>query len=190
MCPADVSALGLLAAPDPSTKVPATPASVAAARRLPDFLAPSVHFKEIRRIVHFKPGTSHRLLKCVLILPSMVPLESPSATHTVAVLVCKLYSAGGARAAHIVSKFCVILADKREGAGDILTHSNCVDDITNRLITTIAPAIGALQDSIDVGGAYFYVAPPSIVAAAASTCASSPGSPNSSPSTLFGAAGA
>jgi len=82
--------------------------------------------------------------------------------YIVAVLVCKMDPAGGARAAHIVNKFRITLADKREGAGDILTHSNCVDDITNRLITAIAPAIGALQDSIDVGGAYFHGVPPSM----------------------------
>ena len=41
----------------------------------------------------------------------------------------------------------------------MITHSNCADEISNRIITAIAPAIGAHQDSIDVGGAYFHGIP-------------------------------
>ncbi len=44
---------------------------------------------------------------------------------------------------------------KRDGA-EVETHSLFVDEITNRLITLIAPAIVATQTSIDVGGAYFH----------------------------------
>ena len=154
-----------MAAPDPSPKAPVAPASVAAARRLPDFLAPNGWLagitKEIRRIEHFK---AWHIASATEVRADVAKYGASrvSIGYTVAVLVCKMDSAGGARAAHIVNKFRVTLADKREGAGDILTHSNCVDDISNRLITAIAPAIGALQDSIDVGGAYFHGVPPSM----------------------------
>jgi hypothetical protein len=54
------------------------------------------------------------------------------------------------------------VADKADAASGVITHSNCVDDITSRLIAAIAPAIEADQDSIDVGGAYFHGTPPSM----------------------------
>ena len=79
--------------------------------------------------------------------------------YIVAVLTCKLDPAGAAREEAVVSKFRVAVADKANAASGVLTHSNCVDDITNRLIAAIATAIGAEQDSIDVGGAYFHGTP-------------------------------
>jgi len=82
--------------------------------------------------------------------------------YIVAVLTCKHDPAGAAREPEVVSKFRVAVADKADAASGVLTHSNCVDDITNRLIAAIAPAIGADQDSIDVGGAYFHGTPPSM----------------------------
>jgi hypothetical protein len=78
----------------------------------------------------------------------------------VAVLTCKLDPAGAARAPEIVNKFRVAVADKDGAVSGVVTHSNCVDDISNRLIAAVAPAIGATQDSIDVGGAYFHGEPP------------------------------
>jgi hypothetical protein len=39
------------------------------------------------------------------------------------------------------------------------TFSSCVAGETNRLITAIAPAIGATQTTIDVGGAYYHGTP-------------------------------
>ena len=53
-----------------------------------------------------------------------------------------------------------------EGGGtnsNVLTHSSCADDITNRLISVIAPVLNAEQTSIDVGGAYFHGTPPTVV---------------------------
>jgi hypothetical protein len=50
----------------------------------------------------------------------------------------------------------------REDLIAVETRSICVDDITNRLITLIAPAIKANQTSIDVGGAYFHGTPPTM----------------------------
>ena len=83
--------------------------------------------------------------------------------YVVAVLTCKLDPKGDARADEIVNKFRVTLADKRDASRAILTHSNCADDITNRLITAITPAIKAKQDSIDIGGAYFHGIPLSML---------------------------
>jgi len=54
------------------------------------------------------------------------------------------------------------MSEGTRDAIDVETHSSCVDDISNRLITAIAPAIGAHQTSIDVGGAYFHGTPPSL----------------------------
>ncbi len=51
---------------------------------------------------------------------------------------------------------------KQAGLSMIETNSLCVDEITNRLVSLIAPAIGASQISIDVGGAYFHGTPPSV----------------------------
>ena len=65
-------------------------------------------------------------------------------------LTCKHDPAGAAREPEVVNKFRVAVADKADATSGVITHSNCVDDITNRLITAIAPAIGAEQDSIDV----------------------------------------
>jgi hypothetical protein len=42
------------------------------------------------------------------------------------------------------------------------THSLCADDITNRLVTLIGPALKATQTSVDVGGAYFHGTPPAL----------------------------
>jgi hypothetical protein len=50
----------------------------------------------------------------------------------------------------------------RENLEAVETHSLCADDITNRLVTLIAPAIKATQTSIDVGGAYFHGTPPTL----------------------------
>ena len=50
----------------------------------------------------------------------------------------------------------------REDLVAVETRSICVDDITNRLVTLIAPAIKANQTSIDVGGAYFHGTPPTM----------------------------
>jgi hypothetical protein len=60
----------------------------------------------------------------------------------------------------VLNKFRVAVADKADALSGVITHSNCADDISNRLITAVAPAIGAVQDSIDVGGAYFHGTPP------------------------------
>ena len=52
-----------------------------------------------------------------------------------------------------------------EGGGtnsNVLTHSSCADDITNRLISVIAPVLNAEQTSIDVGGVYFHGSPPTM----------------------------
>ena len=63
----------------------------------------------------------------------------------------------------MLNKFRVAVADKADAATGVITHSNCADEISNRIITAIAPAIGAHQDSIDVGGAYFHGIPPDML---------------------------
>jgi len=63
----------------------------------------------------------------------------------------------------VVNKFRISMSEGgREDLVAVETRSICVDDITNRLITLIAPAINAHQTSIDVGGAYFHGTPPTM----------------------------
>ena len=70
---------------------------------------------------------------------------------------------GDPREPGVVNKFCISMSEGgREHLVAVETHSLCVDDISNRLITLIAPTIGATQTSIDVGGAYFHGTPPSM----------------------------
>ena len=153
--------LAFLAAP--VVGAPVAPTSVAAARRLPDFDAPhgwrqAIH-KEITRVEGFR---AWELASAgdVRAARARYGDHRVSIGYIVAVLTCKLDPAGEAREAPVVNKFRVAVADKADAASGVLTHSNCVDDITNRLITAIAPAIGAEQDSIDIGGAYFHGVPP------------------------------
>jgi hypothetical protein len=136
---------------------------VAAARRLPDFDAingwRAAITKEIRRVENFKAwrlATSGEVRRD----RAMYGEGRVSIGYLVAVLTCKMDPAGAAREPEVVNKFRVVVADKDGVAQGVVTHSNCVDDISNRIIATIAPAIGALQDSIDVGGAYFHGSPP------------------------------
>jgi len=63
----------------------------------------------------------------------------------------------------VVNKFRISMSEGgREDLVAVETHSMCVDDISNRLITLIAPAIKAHQTSIGVGGAYFHGTPPTM----------------------------
>ena len=81
--------------------------------------------------------------------------------YIVAILKCKLDTDGAAREPEVVNKFRVAVSDKDNiAAAETITHSNCADDITNRVISAVAKAIDAHQDSIDVGGAYFHGKPP------------------------------
>ena len=147
----------------PVAGAPPAPASVTAARRLPDFDAPNgwrqAINKEITRVEGFKAWGLASAGE-VRAARARYGDSRVSIGYIVAILTCKLDPAGAARAPEIVNKFRVAVADKADAASGVITHSNCVDDITNRLITAIAPAIGAEQDSIDIGGAYFHGVPP------------------------------
>ena len=75
-------------------------------------------------------------------------------------LTCKADPSGDPREPDVTNKFRISMSEGTRENIDVETHSSCVDDIYNRLITAIAPAIGAHQTSIDVGGAYFHGTPP------------------------------
>ncbi len=77
----------------------------------------------------------------------------------------------------MVNKFRISMSEgSREDLISMETHSLCTDDITNRLVTLIAPSIKAHQTSIDVGGATSTAPhPPWKTAAAWSTRRSRPG---------------
>ena len=63
----------------------------------------------------------------------------------------------------MLNKFRIAISEGSHQPGvPIETHSSCADDITNRLISALAPALGAEQTSIDVGGAYFHGTPPTM----------------------------
>jgi hypothetical protein len=81
----------------------------------------------------------------------------------VPVLTCKADPSGDPREIDVVNKFRISMSEGgREDLVAVETHSLCVDDITNRFVTLIAPAIKAHQTSIDVGGAYFHGTPPTM----------------------------
>ena len=157
-------ALAHMAAPPPGA--PTAPASVAAARALPDFDAPhgwrAAIGKEIARVEGFR---AWRLATAQEVREDrrLYGDARVSIGYIVAVLTCKLDPAGGPRSQEVLNKFRVAIADKADAANGVITHSNCADEISNRLITAIAPAIGAHQDSIDVGGAYFHGIPLSML---------------------------
>ena len=153
--------IALLAAPRPAA--PTAPTSVMDARRRPDFDAPhgwgASITKEVRRVEGFK---AWELSSAQAIRADRARYGDArvSIGYLIAVLTCKFDPAGGPRALDVVNKFRIVVSDLADASSGVLTHSNCADDISNRLITAIAPAIGAHQDSIDVGGAYFHGRPP------------------------------
>ena len=152
--------LGLEAAPKPG--IPTPPSSVAAARRLPDFDAPhgwrAAITKEITRVEGFNAWSLVRASDVSRAIDE-VGADRVSIGHLVAVLTCKLDPAGDPRAPGILNKFRIAIADKADAASGVPTFSSCVDDITNRIITVIASAVGASQTTIDVGGAYYHGTP-------------------------------
>jgi len=157
-------ALAHMAAPAPAA--PAAPASVTAARALPDFEAPhgwkAAIGKEIARVEGFR---AWRLATAQEVREDrrLYGDARVSIGYIVAVLTCKFDPAGGPRSKEVLNKFRVAIADKADAASGVVTHSNCADEISNRIIAAIAPAIGAHQDSIDVGGAYFHGIPLSML---------------------------
>jgi len=45
----------------------------------------------------------------------------------------------------------------------VVTHSSCADEISNRIISAVAEAIDAEEDSVDISGAYFHGRPLSML---------------------------
>jgi len=79
------------------------------------------------------------------------------------VLTCKADPSGDPREIDVVNKFRISMSEGgREDLVSVETHSLCTDDITNRLVTLVAPTLKAHQTSIDVGGAYFHGTPPTM----------------------------
>lgn len=74
--------------------------------------------------------------------------------YIVAVLTCKFDPAGGEREPGVLSKFRVTAADKADASSPVITHFSCAGEISNRLISAVAEAIDAEEDSVDIDGAY------------------------------------
>ena len=153
------------AALDPAA--PTAPTSVAAARRLKDFHAPHGWHDAITKHLsiiegfnawHVVPMSSYHQARRE-VGPARV-----SAGNLVAIFVCKLDPAGDPRDPTIVNKFRIAISDPSDAASGVPTFSSCVAPVTNRLITAIAPAIGAEQTSIDVSSAYYHGTPDPITA--------------------------
>jgi hypothetical protein len=67
---------------------------------------------------------------------------------------------GDPRAPGILNKFRVTCADVCQTAVDPLdTYSSCVDSITNRVITSVAPRLKAHQTTIDISSAQYHGRP-------------------------------
>jgi hypothetical protein len=67
---------------------------------------------------------------------------------------------GDPRAPGISNRFRVTCADVYQTDEDPLdTYSSCVDSITNRVITSLAPRLRAHQATIDISSAYYYGKP-------------------------------
>ena len=141
------------------------PISVRAARLRPDYRSPNGWFSAIAKEVHrVEKFGAIRLVRFRAYRDAarLNPLTT-SIGYLVPVLTCKADPNGDPRELDVLNKFRISLSEgKRDGLADVETHSLCVDEITNRLITLIAPAIGATQTSIDVGGAYFHGTPPTL----------------------------
>ena len=156
--------LAFMATPD--RLAPVAPASVSAARRDPDFGAEFGWFtaiaKEISRVEGFDAWelASARQVRADRALYGE---HRVSIGYIVAVLTCKLDPAGDPREPGILKKFRVAIADAAGAASGVQTHSNCADDVTNRIITAVAKAIKAEMDSIDISGAYFHGIPLSML---------------------------
>ena len=154
------ASLILEAAPQP--KAPIAPASIAAARRLPDFDAPNGWLSSIKK--HLKTIESFNAWILADISAHTEAIQHVgedrvSVGNLVAILVCKLDTAGDPRDPTIVNKFRIALSDPSEAASGVPTFSSCVAATSNRIITAIAPALDATQTTIDVSSAYYHGTP-------------------------------
>jgi hypothetical protein len=141
------------------------PPSVRAAMRTPDYNGPTgwryAIDKEITRCERFK--AFHMVSGSTLSQALRDHPDRVSVGYIVAVLTCKHDSAGDPRDPKILNKFRVAYADPARLDGTVVeTFSSTVDSLSNVIITALAPAMGAEQTSIDVGGAYYHGQPPSI----------------------------
>ena len=83
--------------------------------------------------------------------------------HIVAILTVKRDPSGNPRAPDIVRKMRVAISDPQAKDMPIVeSYSSCVDAMSNIIITALAPALGAEQTSLDVGGAYWHGTPPAL----------------------------
>ena len=152
----------MASAPDLNPALPKAPSSVSAARLLPDFYAPNgwhaAIVKHLNMIDKFKAWAVVPMSK-VHECRRQYGDDRVTLAHLVSVLVCKLDSAGDARAADILNKFRVAVADVDGARTGVTTYSGTVDDISDRMIAGAAPALGADQTGVDVHSAYFYGTP-------------------------------
>jgi hypothetical protein len=135
---------------------------MAAAQRLKDFAAPNGWLSAITKHLaviegfdawHIVPMSAYQQAQ------REVGRDRVSAGNLVAIFVCKLDPAGDPRDPTIVNKFRIAISDPSDAASGVTTFSSCVAPVTNRLITAIAPASGAVQTSIDLSSAYYHGTP-------------------------------
>jgi hypothetical protein len=141
----------------------AAPVSVSAARALPDYMAAGgwhdAIVKEIRRVESFGAWELHPISDFFDDLRSKGETLC-SMAYIVTAQTIKTTASGDLRAVGVANKFRVTLADKCDLPVDsIETYSCCVDEITNRLMASISPLLGAEQTTIDISGAYFHGVP-------------------------------
>ena len=130
---------------------------------LPDFRAPGGWYdamaKEVKRVESF---AAWRLVPISEYHKARRDLgdDNANVAYIVTAQTIKTDADGSLRSLGVANKFRITLADKCHLTVDsIETYSCCVDDITNRLMTLLAPMLGAEQTTIDISAAYFHGLP-------------------------------
>ncbi len=133
------------------------------ARARPDFEAPhrwrAAMAKEVRRVESFKAWTLVPFSDFRRDLRERGP-DCTSIAYIVGAFAHKTDPNGDPRALSILNKFRVTCADVCQTEVDPLdTYSSCVDSITNRVITSVAPRLRAHQTTIDISSACYHGRP-------------------------------
>jgi hypothetical protein len=126
------------------------PETVREARMRPDFEAPfgwkAAMAKEVKRVESFKAWT---LVPFSRYRHALRVHDCTSIAYIVGAFTHKLDPDGDPRAPGILDKFRVTCADVCQTEVDPLdTYSSCVNSITNRAVTSIAPRLSAHQTTI------------------------------------------
>jgi len=115
--------------------------------------------KEVKRVESFKAWTLVPFSNYRRDLREHGP-DCTSIAYIVGAFTHKTDPNGDPRAPGILNKFRVTCADVCQTVVDPLdTYSSCVDSITNRVITSVAPRLRAHQTTIDISSAYYHGRP-------------------------------